>query len=213
VISFHTNPRLLATVPVLAFLGLTAVIAVLPAMQLSEQHPPSQDPPPNAESVAAGRRVYVREGCMYCHSQQVRSDGRLGPGEDGRPQVLPEDARYGRASRPEDYADEDPPLLGSQRVGPDLANVGDRLPSREWHLLHLYSPRAVSGSSIMPAYRWYFRGKDDHGPDDVRVPLTNAQRELLEPDPARRRDVEVWATPEAQDLVRYLLSLRQPDAR
>jgi cytochrome c oxidase cbb3-type subunit 2 len=209
VISFHTNQRLLATVPVLVFVGLTAVIAVIPALQLGERYPPSPEPVGDAAAIAAGRATYVREGCSYCHTQQVRSDARLGPGEDGHPQALPQDARYGRASRPEDYADDDPPLLGTQRVGPDLANVGARLPSREWHLLHLYSPRAVSGSSIMPAYRWYFRGKDDHGPDDLRVPLTNAQREAVEPNPARRRDVEVWASPEAQNLVRYLLSLRQ----
>jgi cytochrome c oxidase cbb3-type subunit II len=209
VISFHTNQRLLATVPVLVFIGLTAVIAVIPALQLAERHPPSAEPPPDAEAIAAGRALYIREGCSYCHTQQVRSDPRMGLGEDGYIQALPQDARYGRASRAEDYADDVPPLLGSQRVGPDVANVGARLPSREWHLLHLYSPRAVSGSSIMPAYKWFFRGKDDHGPDDLRVPLTNAQREAVEPDPARRREVEVWASPEAQNLVRYLLSLRQ----
>jgi cytochrome c oxidase cbb3-type subunit 2 len=209
VISFHTNQRLLATVPVLVFLGLTMLIAVIPAMQLAERHPASPEPPPDAEAIAAGRATYIREGCSYCHTQQVRSDPRLGPGEDGFPQALPSDARYGRASRPEDYANDDPPLLGSQRVGPDLANVGARLPSREWHLLHLYSPRAVSGSSIMPAYPWYFRKKGENEENDLKIPLTHAQREVLEPDPARRRDLEVYASPEAQNLVRYLLSLRQ----
>jgi cytochrome c oxidase cbb3-type subunit 2 len=213
VISFHTNPRLLATVPVLVFLGLTAIIAVVPALQLREAYPASTEEKPDAAAVEAGRRIYVREGCMYCHTQQVRSDPRMGPGEDGGVQALPQDARYGRASLPGDFADDDPPLLGSQRVGPDLSNVGARLPSREWHLLHLYSPRAVSGSSVMPAYRWYFRGKDDKDPGtDVRIPLTNVQREAVEPDPAKRRQVEIWATPDAQNLVKYLLSLRQTQA-
>lgn len=212
--SFHTSPRLLLTVPVLVFLGLTLLIAVIPAIQLNAEFPPASEAAPapgtDAWDVARGREIYVREGCVACHTQQVRSDTRLPPGEDGRPRPLAEDSRYGRASSPEDYAAERAPLMGSERVGPDLCNVGSRLPSREWHLLHLYSPRAVSPASVMPPYPWYFRGKDDHEEGrDVRVPLTDVEKARIEPDEKKRREVELWATPEAQQLVKYLLSLKQ----
>ncbi len=212
--SFHTNPRLLATVPTLVFVGLSLAIAVVPGFQVNERYKPIEGAaaavaPEEAKAVEEGRAIYIAEGCSYCHTQQVRSDLRLPPEEDGRPRPLAVDARYGRASRPEDYVSDAPPLLGSERVGPDLADVGARMPSKEWHYLHLFNPRAVSPSSVMPPFPWYFRGKDDHGPDDVRVPLTDGERARLAKDERKRRDVELWATPKAQHLVRYLLSRKQ----
>src|SRR5262249_59956028 len=62
-------------------------------------------------------------------------------------------------------------MLGTQRTGPDLADVGTRQPSEAWHLIHLYDPRAVVPQSVMPAYRWYFVEKDQAGPGDVVVPV------------------------------------------
>ena len=195
--SFHTNPRLLALAPVTVFVVLSVGIAVLPAADLANTYrAPAAELP---KEVRRGRDVYVREGCGYCHSQQVRVDSRLPRDEGGALPALAQDARYGPGSRPEDYAGDEPPLLGTQRNGPDLMNVADRLPSREWHLLHLYDPRLVSPGSIMPSYRWYFRGKDDHGDEDMRVPV---------PDTLRSRGIEVWATREAQDLAAYLLHLK-----
>jgi ribosomal protein L7/L12 len=61
-----------------------------------------------------------------------------------------------RRSVAADYLHDAPPLLGSQRVGPDLANVGMRLPDANWHLVHLYQPRAVVKDSAMPPYRYLF---------------------------------------------------------
>ncbi len=201
--SFHTNLRLLAVVPLAVFVVLSVGIAVIPAVTQSKDFPVPPKAPPVPEDVARGRRIYVSEGCSYCHTHQVRSDPRLPAAEDGGYLPLAQDARYGPASSPEDYARDEPPLMGTQRNGPDLMNVGLRLPSKEWHYLHLYDPRLVSPASIMPAYRWHFRGKDDHEPGDVRVPV---------PDGLRARGIEVWATPRAQDLVAYLLS-RKPTSR
>jgi cytochrome c oxidase cbb3-type subunit 2 len=91
-------------------------------------------------------------------------------------------------------------MLGTERTGPDLADVGTRQPSDAWHLIHLYDPRAVVPQSVMPAYRWYFVEKAQAEPGDVVAPVPA--------DHAPRGKVIV-AGPEAKALVRYLLSLKQ----
>ncbi len=87
-----------------------------------------------------GRRIYVSEGCMYCHTQQVRA--------------IVTDVGLGPVSQPGDYADAVPALLGSARVGPDLMHAGAREPtsSVRWLLDHLSDPRAERPWSIMPSY-------------------------------------------------------------
>ena len=96
---------------------------------------------------AQGRAVYVSEGCVYCHSQQVRGEG------------YGTDIARGWGDRrtvPRDYLYENPILLGSMRTGPDLANIGARQPDETWHLLHLYNPVITSPGSIMPPFDYLF---------------------------------------------------------
>jgi len=146
-----------------------------------------------------GKQVYIEAGCLYCHSQQLR---RPGFGSD-----------YERWARgpyrmtvARDYIRQKRVLLGTMRTGPDLANVGQRLPSRDWHYLHLWDPRIYDThkNSIMPAFRYYF---------DVK-PIKNGQRE---PDalnfPAGYEGgppegYQVVPTQEGKAIVEYLLSLR-----
>ena len=182
----HTDHRAIVAVAAIGFLTLTIVIAILPAFRVQDVAPLVTAPPRSPEE-EHGRRLYLREGCAQCHTQFVRD--------------LPMDRPYGRASRAGDYAREDPPLLGTERTGPDLSNIGARQPSDTWQLIHLYDPRAVVPQSVMPAYRWYFDDKPQARPGDVVVPVPVARV------PAGR---VVVATPEALALVRYLLSLRQP---
>ena len=195
--SFHTSHRLLAIVPVGIFFGLTVLIAIGPAIPLRPGEARTLTP-----DVARGREIYNLEGCPTCHSQQVRMDTRLPLGRDGRPQVLGQDARYGEASVPDDYAYDEPPFLGSERTGPDLANIGDRMPSFSWHLAHLYDPRMVVPSSVMPSYKWYFKEVGDPAAGERKVQLTEAMRRRL------GSNAEVWASRDAVALVEYLLSLR-----
>lgn len=185
--SFHTDHRLLAGTAFLGFLALTLVIAVLPARELADTAPL---PTARARSAAAerGRALYLAEGCGYCHTQFLRE--------------LPMDRPYGRAAVAADYAREQPPLLGTQRTGPDLSNVGVRQPSSVWHLIHLYNPRAVVPLSVMPSYPWYFEVKERAAEGETEVPVPEAYA----PDGG-----VVVARPEALDLVAYLLSLRQPE--
>jgi cytochrome c oxidase cbb3-type subunit II len=111
-----------------------------------------------------GRAVYIDLGCVYCHSQQVRPEG------------FGADIARGwgmRRTVARDYIFEAPPLLGTMRTGPDLANIGARQPSREWHLLHLFNPAITSAGSTMPQYPFLFERIRDasHVPAEaVRLP-------------------------------------------
>ena len=95
-----------------------------------------------------GRQVYMDQGCIYCHSQQVRMKG------------YGADIRRGwgtRRSVPRDYIFDKPHQLGTMRTGPDLANIGVRQPSNDWHALHLYDPQITSQGSVMPRFEYLFR--------------------------------------------------------
>ena len=186
--NLHTSHRLLVAFAFFGYAALTYLIAVGPAFEIQKTTPLAGMPALSPEA-ARGRALYLAEGCGFCHTQFVRD--------------LPMDRPYGRPSLAEDYALESPPLLGTQRTGPDLANVAARQSSDAWHLLHLYNPRSVVPQSVMPGYPWYFEIKEKAEPGDVVVPVPGS----FVPTPNR----VVVARREAQDLVAYLLSLRQMD--
>jgi cytochrome c oxidase cbb3-type subunit II len=170
-----------------AVYGVLAILmGVLPGIELSRT-PPGPGVEPLTALQARGRAVYVANGCSYCHTQQVRP--------------LPQDKVFGRPSAPGDFAYQTPELLGSERTGPDLTNVGERQPSTVWQYIHLYNPRAVVPQSIMPAFTWLFDVVDRAPPGVTPVALPTAY--------APTQGVVV-PTPDAQALVAYLLALKQP---
>lgn len=169
----------------------TAALVVLPYVQVRDVKPlPDLKPYTSAE--LRGRAVYIANGCVYCHSQQPR-DRSLGPDLQ---------RGWGRASVPGDYYYDRPHLLGSMRTGPDLFNIGARQPSRDWQLGHLYQPRAYVGDSIMPAYPYLFIEKDEkEAKQEGEQPIN------LPPGYGPMAGKVIVPTPEAIDLVKYLLSL------
>lgn len=99
----------------------------------------------------------------------------------------------------EDFIYDSPVMLGSQRIGPDLANVGTRLPDANWHLMHLYNPKMVPGSP-MPPYRFLFeRRRIERLPSPDALSLTG--------DLAPEKGYEIVPRPAAVALVAYLTSL------
>lgn len=88
----------------------------------------------------SGRDIYIREGCVGCHSQMIRP-------------FRAETERYGHYSVAGEFVYDRPFLWGSKRTGPDLHRVGGRY-SDEWHRVHLINPRDVVPESIMPSYPW-----------------------------------------------------------
>ena len=169
----------------LIYAGLALVMGVLPGIMLS-QTPPGPSVKPLTAIEAEGREVYVANGCSYCHTQQVRP--------------LAQDKVFGRPSAPGDFAYQTPELLGSERTGPDLTDIGKRQPSEVWQYIHLYNPRAVVPESIMPSFSWLFDVVDKAPPGVTPVPLPAAY--------APAKGVVVPGH-KAQALLAYLLSLKQ----
>lgn len=166
------------------------ILVVIPRIMLREVQALPELPPYTDEQLR-GREVYIANGCLYCHSQQIRDPSfttDVDRGWGSRPTV------------PEDYVYDRPHLLGTMRTGPDLINVGQRIPSEDWHLIHLYDPRAVVAWSTMPAFPFLFekRRPEDVGPDDRVVSLSG---------PRAPQGVTIVARPEALELVAYLISL------
>jgi len=183
----------------LIFLGAFAAIsmsftalALLPSLQLSTIEPTAGTTDYTYDE-QRGRDIYLRDGCIYCHSQQVRPNGF---GSDI-------DRGWGRrGSLPGDYVFDDTHQLGTMRTGPDLHDIANRQPSRDWHLAHLYQPRSVSPGSVMPAYPYLFevKSRDALRPSDVTVPIS--------PKYAPPDNQVVVATEEALALYDYLMTLR-----
>lgn len=165
----------------------TSALVVVPFMQLKPIAPPAALKPYTAAQLR-GRAVYIQNGCVYCHSQQPRDRAMAPDSQRG----------WGRASVAADYHFDQPHLLGTMRTGPDLFNIGARQPSQDWHLGHLYDPRAYTPGSIMPAYPFLFKVKERAERGEQIVALPPAFR------PAGKI---VVATQQALDLVTYLQGL------
>ncbi len=161
-------------------------MAVLPGIELS-QVPPGAGVEQLTLLQQHGRDVYISEGCAYCHTQQVRP--------------VPVDQVFGRPSAPGDFAFQTPELLGSERTGPDLTNVGTRQSSKIWQYIHLYDPRAVVPQSVMPSFRGLFKIVDQVPAGAQAVPVPKGYA------PAHGT---VIPGEDAKALVAYLLSLKQP---
>ena len=150
-------------------------------------------PPPMSGVAVAGQRVYAANGCIYCHSQQVRGA------------FISTDIAKGLGPRrtvARDYIREKVAFLGTMRTGPDLTNVGLRY-SEEWQHRHLYEPDFVTPGSIMPSFRYLYRVQKISG-----QPSKNALTGLRGPH-APAPGYEVVPTEEATALVAYLLSLKR----
>lgn len=95
---------------------------------------------PRSDIEAEGRELYIANGCVYCHSQSVRTfDWGIGAE---------------RIAQAGDYIADHPILLGSQRTGPDLSQEGGEHPD-DWHMAHFMNPRNTSPNSIMPRFNFY----------------------------------------------------------
>jgi cytochrome c oxidase cbb3-type subunit 2 len=198
-LNFHKDHKKLVIMAFTIFLFLSIVVAVAPAYKMQDEVAPLPSQRELLEGERNGLNVYVKENCMACHTQQVRNiemDKMWG----SRPS-MPSDYYYSKNRL--DIWRQSPSLLGSERTGPDLTNIGVRQPGAEWHLLHLYNPRIVVKESIMPGYPWLFEEKESVGEHDVVVPV-----------PARflkNKKAKMVASAEALDLLAYLQSLKQAE--
>ena len=240
-----------------------------PQLQFGNQLPELDEatgtsfPGPRSGAANRGRDIYRQNGCVSCHTQQVRQNGydfsvvvddfgtntvqvseslssvasqytagtplpeapfTVKSGMDLRAaeaivKTLSEtgaatmavisskgaDIERGwglRRTVGRDYLLDTPVMLGSQRIGPDLSNLGNRNPDTNWHLVHLFDPRLTVKDSVMPSYRYLFEKRPLNGvaaPDALRF-----NGELVIDDLGR----QVIPRSSAKELVAYLMSLR-----
>ena len=152
------------------------------------------NPPPLSGLAAAGQRVYSANGCVSCHTQQVRSgafstdvEKKLGP----RPTVA------------RDYMRDNPAFLGNLRIGPDLTNVGLRSTDVNWFHQHLYEPAMITPGSNMPSYRYLYQNRKIVGQQSANAVTGLTGRYAPAP------GYEIVPSEEARLLVAYLLSLKR----
>ena len=123
----------------LIFLTIIFVTAILPATTFQPE--PTKAAVKYTDLELKGRNVYRREGCVYCHTQFVRY----------------QDREYGEMVQAGDYVYETPHLLGTERTGPDLSNIGGKYPD-EWHWSHMTAPRKTKPGSLMPSFSYLSEG-------------------------------------------------------
>ena len=148
-------------------------------------------PPARPGLAQRGAQVYQANGCVECHTQQVRPRGY---GSD-----LDRPGWGARRTVAQDYLRDQPVQIGALRIGPDLTNIGARQTNATYHLTHLYNPRLSAPGSMMPRYAYLFQKR----------PLKPGQMpsaDALQVEAAS--DVEVIPTEDARALAAYLLSLK-----
>lgn len=192
----YNNHKKLFGIATLLFLGLTLFVAIGPALNNQEINRPLPDAVPMSIEAERGKQLFIANGCVACHTQQVRNvdmDKTWG----SRPSIA---ADYAGNTRM-DFWRNTATLMGTERTGPDLTDVGNRQPSLEWNLVHLYNPRIVVEQSIMPAFPYLFAHKEQPVENDVVVSVPAAWM--------KGKSGQVIATQDALDLVAYLQSLKQ----
>jgi len=193
---FFDNHKKLFFTAFLLFAVLTLFVAIIPALNNQSNNAPLPSAEKRSEAARKGKAVFIANGCVACHTQQVRNID-MDKAWGNRPSIA---ADYAAITRTDIWRNT-ATLMGTERTGPDLTNVGNRQPSLDWNLVHLFNPRTVVKESIMPAYPWLFEIKPNPTKDDV---IVNVPATFLNGQPGK-----VVATEEALQLVAYLQSLKQ----
>lgn len=128
-------------------IAIGGLIEIIPMYLIKQNVPTISAVKPYTPLEVMGRDIYIREGCVGCHSQMVRP-------------FRSETERYGEYSKAGEYVFDHPFLWGSKRTGPDLHRVGGKYPDA-WHYTHMDDPTSTSPGSIMPKYPWLLTQKLD----------------------------------------------------
>ncbi len=166
---------ILATITIL----IGGIVQIIPTLLVKSNIPTISSVKPYSPLELEGRDIYIREGCVSCHSQMIRP-------------FRSEVERYGEYSKAGEYVYDHPFLWGSKRTGPDLHRLGGKY-SDNWHLNHMYDPQSTSSGSIMPSYKWLTRNELDKSQTEAKmrtmvklgVPysdeeITNAQQSMTD---------------------------------
>ncbi len=172
VVAGETKHRFLERKPIqmmivaLVVILIGSAIELIPTLTISSNIPTIASVKPYTPLELEGRDIYIREGCVGCHSQTVRP-------------FRSETERYGDYSKAGEFVYDHPFLWGSKRTGPDLHREGGKY-GNAWHYNHMMDPRLMSPGSIMPNYDWLISQKLDTTATADKI---NAMRKLGVPYP------------------------------
>jgi cytochrome c oxidase cbb3-type subunit I/II len=152
--SWERLPLTFTVMTVLAVI-VASLFEIIPTFLIKSNVPTIAAVTPYTPLELAGRDIYIREGCVNCHSQMIRP-------------FRYETERYGEYSKPGEFVYDHPFLWGSRRIGPDLAREGGKYPNL-WHVRHMEAPAAITQRSIMPPYPWLLRNAIDFPTIQKRV--------------------------------------------
>ena len=141
----------MATIAIL----IGGIIQIVPTILVKSNIPTITSVKPYTPLELEGRDLYIREGCVGCHSQMIRP-------------FRSEVERYGEYAKAGEFVYDHPFLWGSKRTGPDLLRVGGKY-SDNWHLNHMYDPQSTSAGSIMPAYQWLVTNEHDRSSVEAKM--------------------------------------------
>lgn len=148
----EAKPILFTVLSLVAIL-IGGVIELVPTFLIKSNVPTIASVKPYTPLELHGRDIYIREGCVSCHSQMIRPF---------RSEVQRYDPQGGEYSKAGEYVYDHPFLWGSKRTGPDLQRTGGKY-ADSWHYRHMLTPGDVSTGSIMPAYPWLYEQQIDKG--------------------------------------------------
>ena len=169
------KPMLLAALALVAVI-IGGLVEFVPMWIIKENVPTIASVKPYTPLEVLGRDIYIREGCVGCHSQMIRP-------------FRSETERYGEYSKAGEYVYDHPFLWGSKRTGPDLHRIGGKYPDA-WHYNHMDDPRLTSPGSMMPRYPWLLTQKLD---TNAVAPRLAALRKVGVPYPAGYENTQAQA--------------------
>ena len=140
-------------------IAIGGMVEIFPMMWIDSNVPKITTVTPYTPLELHGRDIYIREGCVGCHSQMIRP-------------FRSETERYGEFSKSGEFIYDRPFLWGSKRTGPDLHRIGGKY-SDSWHYNHMLDPESMSPGSIMPPYPWLLE-------DDLDISTTAKKIEVLQ---------------------------------
>ena len=147
------------TILTLIVILIGGALEIIPTYMVKSNIPTSASVKPYTPLELQGRDLYIREGCVSCHSQMIRA-------------FRSETERYGEYSKAGEFVYDHPFLWGSRRTGPDLHRTGlgnKNAKPNSWHYTHMYDPRITSPGSIMPRYLWLHENTLDISTTETKI--------------------------------------------
>ncbi|MFD2598519.1 cytochrome-c oxidase, cbb3-type subunit I [Sphingobacterium corticis] len=181
------KPMLFMVLALVAIL-IGGMVEMIPTFTVSSNVPTIASVKPYSALEIQGRDLYIREGCVNCHSQTIRP-------------FRSETARYGEYSKAGEFVYDHPFLWGSKRTGPDLQRIGGKYPHK-WHFDHLLDPTITSPGSIMPAYPWLIEQEINY--DDLSKKLAVMKTLGVPYTDAEVKNAVANATKQAQEITTAL---------